>query len=255
MTIPAATGSNQSPPLPDSRYEDLLATMKAVSHDLRGPLVNVGAALKLLLKSYYGSINENARNEIEKALFQVTGLIGTLEEALAAAFFLDGDLGLPQEILHLRKDLLQPISHELYREMQHYDLAVEQAPPGCREHALFVLGNRFLLRTVFRNLLRNAVEHGEEGCTITVAFTERGDEIKVDIYNTGTPLSGEEGRRLFETFQPVARRDHKSKGLGLGLRMVREIIEKHQGRIWYKPRKHGSSFVFTLPKTEDPRPF
>lgn len=108
--------------------------------------------------------------------------------------------------------------------------------------------NRFLLKAVMRNLLKNAIKYGGRGTRIAIGFKNCDDYITVNIYNSGTPIPREYRDRLFKKFDRVSPERRSSEGMGLGLYLVKEIIINHGGVIRYEARTQGSNFVFTLPK-------
>jgi len=105
------------------------------------------------------------------------------------------------------------------------------------------------INRVIRNLLDNAIKYINEGGTVTVKLSDRGNEILVSFMDTGIGIPKDHVSHIFEAFYRVSR---DSKGSGLGLTIAKTIIEGHAGRIWVEsaPAK-GSVFSFTLPRTGD----
>jgi two-component system phosphate regulon sensor histidine kinase PhoR len=102
---------------------------------------------------------------------------------------------------------------------------------------------------VIRNLLDNAIKYTDEGGTITVELSDRGNEILVSFMDTGIGIPEDHVPHIFEPFYRVSR---NSKGSGLGLTIAKTIIEGHAGRIWAeRAAAKGSIFSFTLPRTGD----
>jgi PAS domain S-box-containing protein len=99
---------------------------------------------------------------------------------------------------------------------------------------------------VIRNLLDNAIKYTDEGGTVTVKLSDRGNEILLSFIDTGIGIPKDRMPYIFEAFYRVS---GDSKGSGLGLSIAKTIIEGHAGRIWVEsaPGK-GSVFSFTLPK-------
>ena len=95
----------------------------------------------------------------------------------------------------------------------------------------------------------NAIKYGGKGCRITLGFKDLGFVLKLNVHNTGRPVPEEFRNRLFTQFGRVsAKESRNSDSMGLGLYLVKEIIAKHGGHIWYEATKTGSNFLFTLPK-------
>ena len=80
-------------------------------------------------------------------------------------------------------------------------------------------------------------------------FEDWGDHYRLNVFNTGRPLSKSEQEKLFQKFSRIEKENSKNvKGAGVGLYFAKEIIERHGGKIWYEPKPDGSNFIFTLPK-------
>jgi signal transduction histidine kinase len=112
-----------------------------------------------------------------------------------------------------------------------------------------VSGSLIYLRRVLDNLLSNAVKFTPAGGTITVRVWQEGDEIALEVRDTGIGIPPDRLERVFERFYQVdgsARR--KYGGVGLGLALVKEIVELHGGRVVVESQlDEGSAFVVTLP--------
>jgi signal transduction histidine kinase len=103
---------------------------------------------------------------------------------------------------------------------------------------------------VLRNLLDNAIRHTPEGGSITVAARNDGDEVEMNVRDTGAGIPPEHMPNIFERFYRAdSSRTRSTGGAGLGLSIARQLVELHGGRIWVDSTPGaGSSFYFTLPK-------
>jgi two-component system sensor kinase FixL len=106
--------------------------------------------------------------------------------------------------------------------------------------------DRIQIQQVLVNILRNAMEAMQDSATRQLTLTtsrQDGDYIAVAIADTGSGMSDEVARRLFEPFVTT-----KERGMGFGLSISRSIIEEHGGRIWAEPNPEGGTiFRFRLP--------
>lgn len=109
-------------------------------------------------------------------------------------------------------------------------------------------GDPARLRHVLDNLISNAIKYSPDGGTITIGGRSLSDQVQVYVHDEGVGLTPEDTERVFERFYRAnhARTRHTS-GTGLGLYLVRAIIEAHGGRIWATASKPGTTFTFTLP--------
>ena len=112
-----------------------------------------------------------------------------------------------------------------------------------------VMGDAQMLRQVLQNLVSNAVKYTPPGGRIQVEITHDGDEVRCAVTDTGIGVPDAARPRLFEKF---FRAENVSKveteGTGLGLYIVRLIVERAHGRIWFEPAESGGSrFLVALP--------
>ncbi len=105
------------------------------------------------------------------------------------------------------------------------------------------------LGEVLSNLIGNAIRYGDGG-PITVALRQREKDVLMTVHNAGEPIPDEAMPRLFDPFcRGHAERRSKDKGLGLGLYIVRQIVQSHSGDITVKSsRDEGTTFTVVLPR-------
>jgi signal transduction histidine kinase len=101
------------------------------------------------------------------------------------------------------------------------------------------------LRPVARNLIENALEHGNPDTPVEVALVDRADRAVLSVVNRGPPVPDEVRAHLFEPFRP---RSSKSKGVGLGLYIVKRTVEAHDGFVEMSSDDARTVFQIALPK-------
>jgi len=106
-----------------------------------------------------------------------------------------------------------------------------------------------LLRQVVLNLTSNAIKYTTRGGEIAIRIRRMGDRVRWEIQDNGIGIPQEAQRRLFEKFYRAENvLTVETEGTGLGLYLVRLIIEQFGGRVWCKSEEgRGATFVFTLP--------
>jgi len=116
-----------------------------------------------------------------------------------------------------------------------------------------VSGDRDRLIQVVSNLVSNAVKYSPEGGTVTLSSRVEGQFALVSVTDTGIGIPQEEIGHVFERFRRVHSGAAQSiPGTGLGLTIVKQIVEMHGGKIWVESAVgHGSSFHFTIPLTAE----
>jgi len=105
------------------------------------------------------------------------------------------------------------------------------------------------IKQVLNNLLSNALKFTPEGGRILVVSKRVGQEIHIEVVDSGNGVPNSEKNLLFQKFSQIKGNNHnKERGTGLGLYISKGIIEAHGGHIWVEDNKpNGAKFVFTLP--------
>ena len=116
-----------------------------------------------------------------------------------------------------------------------------------------ILVDRDRINQVFDNLLGNAIKFNPRGGTITIHLETVGDMVQLTVADTGVGIPADKLEKVFDRFYQVdGSATRRFGGAGLGLAIVRRIIEAHGGQIWVESELgQGSAFKFTLP-TEPP---
>jgi two-component system, sensor histidine kinase and response regulator len=105
------------------------------------------------------------------------------------------------------------------------------------------------LSQVFSNLVANAIQHGEAKAGVEVTVDGTGDgHVRIEVRNAGT-IPPELIPNLFEPMVGAARRQQRSRGLGLGLYITRKVVQAHGGDVWVSSsEEQGTTFTATLPR-------
>ncbi|MHC1727065.1 MAG: ATP-binding protein [Syntrophobacteraceae bacterium] len=228
--------------------QHILDMLMIMSHDIRGPLVSVAATLKLLLRGSFGRMDESVWNTVQDLLGRVRQLIGIAEDCLGSAHSFGGTLQKRRETVDLRQDIIDPVLDEVSNDIDEYGVVIDNRlgaiPAGCIPIGV----NMMWLKAVFRNLFKNAIKYGGRGCKIAFGFEDHNSFYRLNVYNSGNPIPEEFRERLFTKFTHIDDGAENKDGFGMGLYLIREIIRKHEGDIWYEARKDGSDFILILPK-------
>lgn len=229
--------------------QHILNMLMIMSHDIRGPLVAIAATLKLLIRGIYGNMDESVMNTLTDLMSRVVQLLGIAEDYLGRAQSVDGFCKFEREVLDLRQDIIDPVLDELSNDIQKRGIIIDNRLGAIPAGTIPVHANKIWLKAVFRNLFKNAVKYGGKGCRIAFGFEDHGSYYRLNVYNSGTPIPEEHRARLFTKFGRIESENRPVQdGVGLGLFLIKEIIGKHGGAIWYEARPDGSDFVFTIPK-------
>lgn len=205
-------------------HQSLLAN---ASHELRSPLARLKMAVAMLEEASPAQ-QASLKREIDTNIAELDALV---EEVLLASR-LDGQATL---------DLSQPVAL--------LPLAAEEAARvGAQADGddLQARGDERLLRRALRNLLENARRYG--GDEVSVEVQRRGTQVQLAVSDRGPGVPEGMRERIFEPFFRMPGHAEREGGVGLGLSLVRQIAQRHGGRVHCEPREGGGSrFVLALP--------
>jgi len=223
--------------------ERILNKLAIMFHDIRSSMVSTSAALKLLLRGTHGSLSPEVTEKVQDINSRVKKVMGFSEEYMAQLLAGNHDVTLDVELVDLLKEIVSPVLEEFSEEIQDHGIVIDnrlQTLPGA---TIPIRGSKLYLKSVFRNLLGNGIKYGGDGCTIIIDLEERGDNTCLKVWNT-------EGT-AFEATQPLLspglRHMCGTRGLGLGLRLVKDLMQAQGGDIWYEPKNDGANFVINIP--------
>ncbi|MDY7225564.1 PAS domain-containing sensor histidine kinase [Hyalangium rubrum] len=216
--------------------------LSIASHELKTPLTPLKIHLQVL-KQRCASGHPVPPQLAEKALSQVARLSGLISDLLDASQVEAGQLSVVRGPMPLRA-LVREVLAEFRPPSSHHRLVHEEWP-----EELLVEGDRRRIAQVLTNLLENALKYSPQGGPIHVALTRTGSEAIVSVSDSGIGIPADQQAQLFERFFRARNAPISGfGGLGLGLYICRDIIERHGGRIWVESELgHGATFRFSLP--------
>ncbi|HEY0745726.1 MAG TPA: ATP-binding protein [Steroidobacteraceae bacterium] len=235
----------------DRHKNEFLAIL---AHELRNPLAPLRNAVQILHRSPGDEVvAAKARDLIDRQVQHMSRLVSDLLDAARAQ---NGQIKLQRASLDLRSSIEHVV--ELMRpafENKHQTLRMI-----VTEESVWVDGDATRLEQIFTNLLSNANKYTQEGGDIEVSLcTVLADEAKafavVRVLDNGEGIEAELIPRLFELFTQADRSlAHSQGGLGIGLCLVRTLVEMHGGRVTIRSEGHGrgSTFEVHIPITHAP---
>jgi signal transduction histidine kinase len=213
-----------------------------ISHELRTPLTNLRGYMEGLSDSVIPPTRETFQM-LEQEVLRLVNLVEDLQQlarADAAKSFLDcRELSL-HELLGQIMDLYRPNFQEKEIDVQW------QLDPGSD----LLTADRDKLLQAIRNLVDNAWKYTPRGGSVTISTRRTADGIKTDFTNSGAVIAEKDIPYLFERFFRADRsRSRDAGGAGIGLAIVKELIEAHGGTVGAKSDENGTHVWFNLPHT------
>lgn len=222
------------------------------SHEFRTPLTVLSGYISLFEQGIFKGKEEEFKQKCIKAKGIINRYLQTIDNVLDMAKTEQKDkiekrdnLGLNEIIKEVCDDL------EIFVEKRKQSLSLELDPllPAAKL-------NKREMHQVLTNLIMNAIKFTPDDGKIVVRTRPLADKIEVAVTDTGIGIPAEEFENIFESFYEVKADDQHSSGtyefrsgsLGLGLALVKKIIENYQGKIWVESTVgKGSTFYFTVP--------
>jgi PAS domain S-box-containing protein len=217
-----------------------------LAHELKGPLTPILASSGMLGELLTNSSDPNLKKLADNIYSGANILINRLEELLEVARFARGAVNLNLQPTVLSLFIEQVVSRYTPSITQRKQQIACDLPQDLPAVSL----DRSRVEQVIINLLSNASKYSPERSCIRLSAAKQDHKVSISVKDEGVGISPEEQVRLFHPYQRVGKDQHNVQGLGLGLTVVKYIVEAHGGRVRVtsKPGK-GSTFSFTIPIT------
>jgi two-component system phosphate regulon sensor histidine kinase PhoR len=218
--------------------------MSMVTHEIRTPLATVRGFAQILLKG--GIPTEKTKEFLNIINRQSNRLVNLVNDFLDITRIESGRQAITKAPLDVEK-LIQNALQDLQPLANEKNISLTYDPPTAPVPE--VLADRNLMEQVLINLLSNAIKYSPKGAQACVSLHRNNGQVIVDVKDTGLGIPPDAVPRLFEKFYRVRSDDRKDIiGTGLGLSLVKQIIEVHEGTIRVESEHgEGSTFTFTLP--------
>ena len=220
--------------------------VSSVTHELRTPLTSIKGYASILLTGKLGNLPKDAIERIEKMNRHSDELAQLVNELLDISRIEAGKVAMKQETQSLN-DIATKVIDLLALQLKDKQLETRIDIP---KEATEVFMDRGQIERVFINILGNAMKFTPPKGKITITARRVEKMIRVDISDTGCGIPAVAQEAVFEEFYRVDNPiNQEVKGTGLGLALVKHIIEAHKGKIWVSSKEgKGATFSFTLPR-------
>jgi len=225
--------------------EELENFVFTVTHDLKSPIVSIQGFTSLVLEDYADALDDEAKQYLERVLRNVAQMERLIEDLLELSRV--GRLSRPYENVSV-KDIVQEALSSLEYLIQEKGIEVRVARDLPEIRCV-----PEQIEQVFNNLISNAVKYmgDQKRPRIEIGWEEGQSEYTFFVRDNGVGIPKEHHEKIFALFHRVEPRE-KGDGTGIGLTIVRRIVENHGGKVWVESEVgKGSTFYFTIPKRKE----
>jgi len=231
----------------DRRKDEFIATL---SHELRNPLAPIRAAAKVIASPKAAPAQVTHAQQIVER--QISHMALLLDDLLDIARITQGKLQLKKETLAL----VPVVDAAVEAVRPTLDGKNQQLDVGLPAEAVLLDADSLRLSQVISNLLMNAVKYSDPGSRIELRCTVQGDALRLSVKDNGIGIAPESIVGIFQMFSQVDSVAGRSEGgLGIGLALVRGIVELHGGKVEARSEGlgFGSEFIVYLPLAARPQ--
>lgn len=225
--------------------------LSIASHHLLDPLTAIKGYASMLSDGSFGSISRPVLEALERIFVSSGHLVTMISDFMDISRIESGDMNYDFKDVDVKK-LVVSLVDEMKRYADHSNLiftaTVDEGPSGDEQY--ITVGDEGKLRQVISNLVDNAIKYTPQG-EISMLLHKSPDKMKIiiSLSDTGIGMSEQTKEKIFKKFsraEGVSR--VYTEGTGLGLYVAKEIVKKHEGRIWAesKGEGHGSTFYLEL---------
>lgn len=210
------------------------------SHELKTPITSLSGYLQIINKRLPD--NDQNKSFIEKALLQIGKLSGLLSDLLDVSKIETGQLPLTYSSFEFRHLIQEVIEQMQYSTKSHRIVLQQEIGP------LIISADKQRIEQVLINLISNAIKYSPEADQVNVKVVLNDNSVRVMVQDFGLGISQDQWEHIFSRFYRVEELASHISGLGIGLYICKEIVNRHQGELWVEstPGK-GSVFFFEIP--------
>ncbi len=220
---------------------------RSTSHDIRSPLRTIGSYADLLHKNNFDSLDEKSKMHLNFITEGAARLYDITADMLNLATGGGNELYLEKiKTISLVSNVLKDLAFII--EMEKAEISVGKLPSE-------IIVDKIKFRRIIQNLIENAIKyrHPERSPKITISCLDVEDTHQFCIRDNGIGIDPSKSEKIFKAFNRLENTIEKD-GIGIGLSICRNIIEKHGGKIWVNEKyQDGAEFCFTIPMDQESR--
>jgi len=217
-----------------------------VTHELRSPLSAVQQNLMTITGGMMGEIPKSVMDTLERLSERIKALIHLINDWLDFSKMESGEVAIERKSVDLKKILTDIIDlFESSAEKQEITLRLDASQDNYT-----IYGNAQTLEMLFSNLINNAIKYNCQGGSVTISMEKKDTTIQVAVEDTGIGIPEDKLPLIFEQFYRIKDKS-MVEGSGLGLSIVKKIIDLHQGNIEVSSKEgKGTTFILKLPTAD-----
>ena len=215
------------------------------SHQLRTPLTAIKWEIEILLAEQFGRINKGQKKYLEKLYHASQRMIDLVNALLNVSRIELGTLAIESEPINLF-EIADSVLDELSAQIKEKELQIEKS---YDKNLPIINADPQLMRIVFQNLLSNSVKYTPDSGTISLTIEKKEPNVLIKVSDNGYGIPRVQQSQIFKK---LFRADNiKSKdpdGTGLGLYIVKSVVEQSGGKIWFESKENkGTTFYVVVP--------
>jgi len=217
-----------------------------VAHELKAPVAAIQSILRVLLEGYAGEIFQKQKELIDRAERRLIALQGLIRDLLALGA-LKGALQEAQKTDVILNGIVNRVVEAVQPEVEQKGLELRVEVPDT---LVTIKANDDDLERLLSNLLENAVKYTPPKGKVHLQLSLNNNAVRIVVSDTGIGISPESMPRIFEEFYRAKNaKEMGQEGTGLGLSLVKHIVDRYHGEIDVQSKvQEGSTFTVTLPR-------
>jgi signal transduction histidine kinase len=230
------------------RNAELDSFVHTVSHDLKSPLVAIAGFAQLLEKKCADAVGPTGQRYLQKVVSNVMRMREHIDDLLELARVGRDAVALePVNVAQILREVLDELQERIQGRGARIDVPEDLPVVGYQE---------VRMRQLLRNLVENALKFmgDQPDPNVAIEWTQSGGEICFAVRDNGIGVAEERQEAIFEVFRRLPEAA-EIEGTGVGLALVRRIVQIHGGRVWvHSAPGKGSTFYFTVPESKPAAP-
>ena len=224
--------------------------LSMVSHELRTPIAIIQEGVSLCLDGLAGEITKVQREILTDTLTNITRLSRLVTDLLDLSKIEAGKIKLRRNPMNL-SEIIKKIIKSYDHQVQSKGIQLKSNLP---KNSLMMYVDADKITQIFNNLINNAIRFTKTGECIIIKIEDKEEMVECSVSDTGIGIAEEDLPKLFTKFEQIGRAEGDDyKGTGLGLCIVKGLVEKHWGKIWIDSQLgKGTTVWFTLEKVPFP---